>query len=231
MQIKSESEPIIPVEVIDSSSVLPTRSEPIIPVEDIDSSSALPTSTLASLEPGPVGFDRTAIGLIGWTSLAIQLALALTCGVFLIVASFGSEFSTDANRGIGVGVFFGVCGIVALCISVLVDYRYTQVSKKLRNPNPAVRPNKADTMNLLRLGIIVGLVGMLLNLLGAGSTLNVLVAKAVSQSPGMTIIDANNIIRALDVFVELANVIGIAAHYAGTLASILLLERVYHHHP
>lgn len=56
----------------------------------------------------------------------------------------------------------------------------------------------------------MGLVGILLCLVGAGSTAGVLVAKAVSQPPGVAITDHNRMIRSLDVFVEVANINGIA---------------------
>jgi len=90
-----------------------------------------------------------------------------------------------------------------------------------------LRPKKADTIQLLRLGVIVGLVGILLFLLGAGATLGVLVAKSVSQPPGVAITDPNRIVRALDVFVAVANVNGIAAHFVGTVSAIFLLERIH----
>lgn len=72
-----------------------------------------------------------------------------------------------------------------------------------------------DTIRRVRLGLIVGLVGILLNLCGDGSASGVLVAKAVSQPPGVAITDPNRIIRALDVFVTVANVNGIAAPGSG----------------
>jgi hypothetical protein len=58
---------------------------------------------------------------------------------------------------------------------------------------------------------------------------SVLVAKAVSQPPGVAITDPNKIIRALDVFIVVANINGIAAHFVGTVASIWLLEKVHQH--
>jgi hypothetical protein len=70
---------------------------------------------------------------------------------------------------------------------------------------------------------------MLLTLLGAGSTVLVLIAKSISQSPGVAITNPYNIIRAMDVFVAVADITGIAAHYVGTLASLWLLERVHQH--
>jgi hypothetical protein len=116
---------------------------------------------------------------------------------------------------------------VVLLFSVYWDFRYTCIGKSLENPNPALHLSKADTTTIIRLGIIASLVGILLTLLGAGSTVLVLVAKSISQPPGVAITDPYRIIRALDVFVAVANINGIAAHFVGTIASLWLLERVH----
>jgi hypothetical protein len=167
--------------------------------------------------------------LVGWISFWVQLGFAVVCGVCLLFAWSGRSFSEQTNQGIGISIFWAVCGILALVFSIYWDFRYTRIAKSFRNPNSDLLPSKADTIQLVRLGLIVGLVGLLLNLCGAGSAIGVLVAKAVSQPPGVAITDPNDIIRALDVFVTVANVNGIAAHFVGTVASLWLLDRVYSH--
>ncbi|MBH8553947.1 DUF3611 family protein [Nostocaceae cyanobacterium CENA357] len=169
------------------------------------------------------------IRFTGWIAFWVQLALAVVSGLVLLFVSTGREFSSQPNAGLGVGIFWAVCGVLALLFSVYLNFRYTRLGKRLDNPNSSLHPSKADTTAAIRLGIIVGLVGMLLTLLGAGSTLGVLVAKSISQPPGVAITDPYKIIRALDVFVELANVNGIAAHFVGTVGSLWLLERVHQH--
>jgi Protein of unknown function (DUF3611) len=169
------------------------------------------------------------IRLTGWITLWVQLGLALVSGLALLFASTGRSFSTQQNPGIGVGIFWAVGGILALLFSVYWDFRYTRIGRRLDNPNPVLHPSKADTTAIIRLGIIVGLVGILLTIFGAGVTVAVLVAKSISQPPGVTIIDPYRIIRPLDVFVMLANINGIAAHFVGIVASIWLLERVHQH--
>jgi hypothetical protein len=171
----------------------------------------------------------TALSLTGRIAFWVQLALVLGCGIPLLLAVSGTNFSKGSNPGIGIGIFWAVCGILVLCFSAYLAFRYGRFGKKLRNPDAKLRPKKADTIQLLRLGAIVGLVGILINLLGAGATLGVLVAKAVSQPPGVAITNPNTIIRALDVFVALANLNGIAAHFVGTVGALWLLERVHRH--
>lgn len=72
--------------------------------------------------------------------------------------------------------------------------------------------------------MIVGLIGMLLSILGGGATLGVLLSKSVAQPQGVAIYDPTRIIRSLDIFVALANMNAIAAHFVGTVTSLSLLN-------
>jgi hypothetical protein len=168
-----------------------------------------------SLSPTIEGI-ATTFRITGWIDFWLQLALVVVCSFTLLFAISGRNFSTETNSGIGVGIFWAVCGLLTLCFSAFLAFRYTRIAKGLHNPNTDLRPKKADTVQLLRLGVIVGLVGILLFILGA-----------VSQPPGVAITDPNRIVRALDVFVAVANVNGIAAHFVGTVSAIFLLERIH----
>ncbi len=169
------------------------------------------------------------IHLTGWITFWAQLGLAVVSALALLFAATGRDFAEQENAGLGVGIFWAGCGIVVLLFSIYWDFRYTRIGKRLANPNPVLHPSKADTIKMIRLGIIAALIGILLTILGAGSTLGVLVAKSISQPPGVAITDPYKIIRALDVFVAVANVNGIAAHFVGTVSSLWLLERVNQH--
>jgi hypothetical protein len=74
------------------------------------------------------------------------------------------------------------------------------------------------------MAVIVSLVGIFLSLLGAGATVGVLVAKSISQPPGVAITDPERIIRALDVFVAVANINGIAGNFVGVVTSLGLFD-------
>jgi 3-oxoacyl-(acyl-carrier-protein) synthase len=169
------------------------------------------------------------ISFTGWITVWVQLALVIVSGLALLFAATGRDFTQQQNTGLGVGIFWGVCGILVLLFSVYWNFRYTRLSKRLANPNPTLHPSKAETVRAIRLGIMVSLVGILISILGAGATVGVLVAKSVSQPPGVAITDPYRIIRAMDVFVEVANINSIAAHFVSTVASLWLLEKVHHH--
>lgn len=193
-----------------------------------------PNTEVRSLVPSHHNRNRqhkiaTQIRLTGWITLWVQLALALVCGLLLLFASPGREFAQQPNPGLGIGVFWVVTSILLLLFSIFWDFRYTRIGRRLDNPNPTLHPSKADTTRAIRMGVMVGLVGILLSILGATTSVSVLVAKAVSQPPGVAITDPNKIIRALDVFIVVANINGIAAHFVGTVASLWLLEKVHQH--
>ncbi|MDZ8188109.1 MAG: DUF3611 family protein [Nostoc sp. ChiSLP02] len=185
-------------------------------------------SEIRSPAPETKGIGNT-IRITGWISFWLQLGLAVVSALALFFAVTARGLAQQPNTGLGVGVFWAICGIVVLLIAVYWDFRNVRIGKSLQNPNPALHISKADTINILRLGVIIGLVGMLLSLLGAGATILVLIAKSISQPPGVAITDPYRVIRALDVFVAVANIAGIAAHYVGTVGSLWLLERVHQH--
>ncbi|MEA5515096.1 DUF3611 family protein [Nodularia sp. UHCC 0506] len=169
------------------------------------------------------------IRLTGWVMLWVQLSLALVSGLLLLFASTGRNFANQPNPGLGIGVIWAIIGILLLLFSVFWDFRYTRIGRRLGNINPTLHPSKADTTRAIRMGILLSLIGILITILGAGISVSVLVAKAVSQPPGVAITDPNKIIRALDVFIVVANINGIAAHFIGTVASMWLLEKVHQH--
>jgi hypothetical protein len=169
------------------------------------------------------------IRITGWITFWVQLTLVVVSGLVLLFASTGRDFTAQPNAGLGIGIFWAICGLLALLFTVYWDFRYTRIGKRLDNPNPSLHPSKAETTRIIQLGIIAGLVGILLSILGAGATLGVLIAKSISQPPGVAITDPNKIIRALDVFVMVANINGITAHFIGTVSSMWLLEKVHQH--
>ncbi|MFN6514798.1 MAG: DUF3611 family protein [Nostoc sp. CreGUA01] len=183
---------------------------------------------MRSLAPETQGIGNT-IRITGWITFWLQLAIGVVSVLALLFALTGRGLVQQQNAGLGIGIFWAVCGIVVLLFSLYWDFRYTRIGKALENRNPALHPSKPDTTKILRMGIIIGLVGILLTLLGASSTMLVLVAKSISQPPGVAITDPYRIIRPMDVFVAVADITGIAAHYVGTVASLWLLERVHQH--
>lgn len=177
--------------------------------------------------------------LVGWLTFWIQLILFAAAALLLVLAASGRNFNqaavappgveaVDFNQGttpgVGIGIFWAGCGILVLLFGIFIAFRQTRLARKLFNPNPSVHPKKSDVLQVLRLGVIVGLVGMLFTILGGGAALGVILSKSIAQPQGVAIYDPTRIIRSLDIFVAMANMNGIAAHFVGTVASLGLIN-------
>lgn len=181
--------------------------------------------------PTAIGKIASAFRFYGWVGFWAQLVMAFLAAIALLFALFGQAFSADTYSGAGIPVFWAMCAIALLVVGILLDIRYLRIAKGLlHEPGGLLHPRKAGAIRLLRFGALVSFVGIVLALLGAGTGVGVLVAKTVSQPPGVAILDPNKIVRAMDVFVVLANVTLIAAHLAGTVIAFWLLDRVHHYH-
>ena len=169
--------------------------------------------------------------LTGWASFWAQLVLGVVAAVILGFASLspGVAAGQQRNVGTGLGIFFAVIAVIVLGASIFWAFRYTRISIQLQSSNPNNRPRKADTVQLLRLGLSINLVGLLVGLIGAQAIVGALVAKSLTlpqAGVGVYQVDPSRIIRPLDIFVVQANTNTVAAHFAGLLGSLWLLNRV-----
>lgn len=172
----------------------------------------------------------TTFRLAGWASFWTQSVLGVVSTLVLIFASLGRDVGPQGQRseGTGFGIVLAVSGIVTLAIGVYIAFRYTRIGKRLQSTNPNNRPRKTDTVQVLRLGLIVNLVGTLLTILGAQAIVGILLLRSLSlpQGLGAAIYNPQQIIRPVDIFVVQANTNTVAAHFVGLVASLFLLNRV-----
>jgi len=165
---------------------------------------------------------------IGRISFWLQVVLGVISILILVFATFsisiGSQPTQGGNQGTGFGIFFAICGLVALGGGIYFAWRYILISRQLVETG---RPSKADTLQVIRLGLIVNMVGMLITILGAFATIGSLLAKSVSQLGGtLAAIDPSRFVQPADLFVVQANTNTIAAHFVGIAASLWLFNRV-----
>ncbi|KOP27042.1 hypothetical protein AMR41_06705 [Hapalosiphon sp. MRB220] len=167
--------------------------------------------------------------LVGWISFWIQLVLGVVSTIIVLLYGVFSQRpgSPSNNPGNGFGVFLAVCGLVTLGIGVYLAFRYARIGRQLLSSNPINHPSKLETVQVLRLGLLVNLVGMLLTLLGAQAIVGTLVARSISpQAITTQLFDPNRIISGLDMLVVQANTNTVSAHFAGLVGSIWLLNRI-----
>lgn len=166
--------------------------------------------------------------LTGWISFWVQLVLAVVSTVVLLLFGIFSRSSAPgaSNPGTGFGIFFAVCGLLALGGSIYVAFRYTRIARELQSPNPNFRPRKSDTVQILRWGLIVNLVGTLFTLLGAYAIVGTLAARSISQPQAGVFSDPTRLISSLDMFAVQANINTIAGHFSGIASTLWLIDRI-----
>jgi hypothetical protein len=176
----------------------------------------------------------------GWASFWVQLILLAATSLMLMLAISGRTFNRaieptvpggqavtineGTTPGVGIAIFWAGCGIIALLFGLFIAFRQTRLARRLFNSNPVKHPQKSEVLEVLRLGVIAGLVGMLLTILGGGTSIGILLSKSIAQPQGVAIYDPARIIRSLDIFIAAANMNGIAAHFVGTVTSLGLIN-------
>ena len=163
---------------------------------------------------------------IGWLSLCLQVGFGIATAVTLGLAARSSPvLGEEPTPGITIGIFWAVCGSVMLLVAIAITARYLNTARLLMLPDAEQHPKAGETFRTLRLATLLGLVGMAVMLIGAGSSVALLLAKATAQLSGATnYSNPQQIIRALDLYVVAANLNGIAAHFVGATAALGLTD-------
>lgn len=172
-----------------------------------------------------VKFARNFAGslrLFGWIEFWIQLVLALATGVLLEFASSGHAFS-PGTTGFSDGIYWAGYGFLLLCLATLLAFYYTRVARKVvSRPRFYLDHAKRLALWFLWAGLLTGLSGIFVSFVGVGLSISLLVVKTISQPPGIAITNPQNIIRALDVFVLIVNIVLLMAHFIGTAVALWL---------
>lgn len=182
-------------------------------------------------KPGPLPtIDQIAkaFRITGWISFWIQLVLTVGSGVILLFASTVSRTPNvnTNNPGTGFGATLTTGGLLVLFFSIYWAFRYVTIGRQLVG-TATVRPKKSETIQMLRIGLLASLGGMLLALLGAEAIVGALAAKAFSQGLGGFVnVDQSKFIQPLDILVVQASINVILAQFAGIGASLWLLNRM-----
>jgi Protein of unknown function (DUF3611) len=169
--------------------------------------------------------------LTGWIIFWAQLVLGVISGGIILFASIAPRSgNVGSNPGTGLGLFFAISGLIALAVGIFVAFRYVVIGRQLESANANNRPRKLETVQIVRLGLIVHMVGILLTLVGAQAIVGILIQKSLTlpQFTGgvITGLDPSRVIQSLDIFVVQANTNTVSAHFSGLVGSIWLLNRI-----
>lgn len=167
-----------------------------------------------------------AFHVVRQISFSVQLVLGAVASLALLLSIFSRNVTPQAtiNPLMSFGVFLGISGILVLWFRLYLSFRYRRLDKQLQLTNSELHPTKESVIQLLGTGAILSLVGLLLAFLASEITIAVVAAKAVSLPSGTAVYTATNFIRPLDIFVVLANVNLIGAHFVGSVTSLGLLN-------
>ncbi|MEG3888681.1 DUF3611 family protein, partial [Microcoleus sp. herbarium19] len=113
-----------------------------------------------------------------------------------------------------------------LCFRIFWDFRYRLLGRFLHAENSQVYPSKKHITRTLQIGLTSSLVGVLIAFVASEETVAVVLAKTLSQPQAMAAYTPENVIRSLDIFVTMANVNLIGAHFFGAVTSLGLLNWV-----
>ncbi len=179
--------------------------------------------------PLPVAVQRASndIKWAGRVGFWVQLVLGVISTVTVLFASPTLlESNVTSSQGSGFGIFCAVCGLITLGIGIYFSVRYLGIAKKLKNTNPGLRPNKSDTIKVIRMGLLVNLIGMALTIIGAEAIVGIVLAKSLARPQLALGSDPKEFVNSIDLLIVQANTNTIAAHFAGIVSSLLLLNRI-----
>jgi hypothetical protein len=171
-----------------------------------------------------VASDLKWAGNIGfWVQLVLGVVSLVTV-LFSAPSLINSQ--TPATQGTGFGVFSAICGLIVLAVGIYFSFRYTLIARMLQSPNASERPKKVDTLQVIRMGLIVNLIGMLLTIIGAEAIVGIVLLKSLARPQLALGSDPKEFINSIDLLVIQANTNTIAAHFAGIVTSLSLLNRI-----
>ncbi|MFZ3181870.1 MAG: DUF3611 family protein [Methylocystis silviterrae] len=165
------------------------------------------------------------IRLMGWIGFWLDFVLAFLTAPLLAFGAVGQSISSTV--WVSDPIHWGYFGLGLLFASLFLDLFSTIASGRLmRDPASMLAADQPTALWFLGLGSLVNVLGSMVSFIGVGLSIALLVAKTVSQPPGIAITDPDRIVRALDVFVLMANFNLLLAHFIGAGAAVWLSMQV-----
>lgn len=163
---------------------------------------------------------RRNLRLLGWVAFWVQLVLGIISVLLFLVVSSGQTISVNVEGPTG-GSLLAKYSFALLCLTIIFFFYCTRFARKIAlNPDYYINPKKQSPPWFLKLNYKISLVGTLISFIGVGASVALLMAKTVSQPPGIAITDPSKIVRALDVLILLINFELLIAHFVGGSISI-----------
>lgn len=170
--------------------------------------------------PSKSKFART-FRLLSRISYWVHIVLGVVSGVTLMLVTFSRSAT---NSGTGIGIFIAMFSLLALAFRVYWALRYRKLARNLQRLAPARQPSRAEIIEVLRIGLIVSLVGLLLAFIASEISLVSLVATSISRPQGVAVYEREQVIKIADLLLVLAQFNILGAHFFGSASSLGLLS-------
>jgi hypothetical protein len=162
------------------------------------------------------------MNVLGWAGFWIQFIFAFLSALLLQFATAGRMLSA-VTAGLADGIYWSACALGLLILTCALCFYYTRRAKRIAlAPEAFLTRSDGDGLWYLGAGMTFGFIGVLASFGGVALSITLLIAKTVSQPPGIAITDPSKIIRALDVFVLLMSFLLLMAHFLGGGISLWL---------
>jgi hypothetical protein len=191
------------------------------------------TSNLASSPiPSAVLKASATLRLAGNIGFWVQLVLGVVAALILLFASASVIGGNDPNQasnfsqGSNFGIFCATGGILALMVSIFFFFRYRTIAQYMLTTEESLRPKKAYTLQIIKLGLISNLIGMAFSIIGAESFVGLVLGKSLTIPQGAVFNNTSQLIQPKDLFIILANTHTITSHFTGIVIALWLLNRI-----
>lgn len=155
----------------------------------------------------------------------IQLILGIISGIILALVLFSRNLGDKtSNAAISTSIFFSVTSLIIIGIRVFWAWRYTRLAKKLQTEMPTSQPSRMKIVNVLKVGLLVSLLGLLLAFIASEITTVSVVAEALAKPQSERVYQPERAIETADLFLVLANINILGAHFLGSLNSLGLIN-------
>jgi Protein of unknown function (DUF3611) len=164
------------------------------------------------------------IGRIGFWS---QIVLGVISAVLLLIATASLFGNRQRTQGIEIGILCAIVGVVLVGAGIYFSWRYTQIARLMQMSDSSSRPRKTETLQVIRYGLIVNLVGMFFAILGAEALAGIVLVKSLNVPQGGVFNqDFSKLVNSVDLLIVQANTNTIAAHFTGIVTTLWLLSRI-----
>ena len=170
--------------------------------------------------------------IFGAIAFWAQLCLGLIAALLLMVTTSSSYYedhlpSAPFGFSWAEGIFWAYLSLGVLALTVIGFYSCILLARSMKRgemPEGGGAGVKRLT-SAINFGSVLGLT---LAILGTAFSIALLISKTVSEPPGIAITDPQAIVRAVDVFVLLANFDIVVAHFLGIMTCLWILNRLHH---